>query len=111
MPRAVLTVPIAFLVLAACSQMPGASPSSAPPGSRQFEYRCADGTKFDVLMWPSGDKAKLELDGIMYELKPARSGSGAKFSDGTTTYWSKGRDATIERGGKVVHRDCRTNDL
>ena len=106
---AVRTAALVFS-LAACSQMPGATPSSIPPGSRQLEYKCSDGTRFDVLMAPAGDKAKLELSGVLYELKQVRSGSGAKFSDGTTSYWSKGRDAMIERSGKVVHRDCRTNE-
>lgn len=100
----------AVLGLAACSQMPDAPPSSIPPGSRQYEYTCADGTRFGVLMWPSGDRARLELGGVLYELKQVRSGSGARFSDGTTVYWSKGREATIERSGRVIHRDCRTED-
>ena len=99
------------LLLVACSDLPFASKSSIPPGSKRFEYKCPDGASFDVLMSPTGDKAKLELEGVMYELKQVRSGSGARFSDGTTTYWSKGREAIIERGGKVVHGDCKTNDL
>jgi membrane-bound inhibitor of C-type lysozyme len=106
LPTAVLAV----LSLTACSQMPGTSSSSIPPGSRQFEYKCADGTRFDVLLAPSGDRAKLELGGVLYDLKQVRTASGAKFSDGTTSYWSKGRDATIERSGRVLHRDCRTDD-
>jgi membrane-bound inhibitor of C-type lysozyme len=96
------------LALVACSDLPLSSKSSAPPGSKRFEYKCADGTRFDVLMYPAGDQVKLELGGVMYELKQVRTASGAKFSDGTTSYWSKGRDATIERGGKVMHRDCAT---
>lgn len=107
---AVRAASLAIVALTACSQMPGATHSSIPPGSRQFEYKCTDGTRFDVLMAPTGDKVKLELGGVLYELKQVRSASGAKFSDGTTSYWSKGRDATIERGGKVVHRDCKTNE-
>ncbi len=53
----------ACLGLAACSsQMPMTdAPSSIPSGSRQYEYRCADGTRFDVLTWPTGDRARLEL--------------------------------------------------
>jgi membrane-bound inhibitor of C-type lysozyme len=111
MRDAVLAASFVAVALTACSQMPGATGSSIPPGSRQFEYKCADGTRFDVLMAPAGDKAKLDLRGVLYELKQVRSASGAKFSDGTMTYWSKGRDATIERAGKTLHRDCRTNDL
>ena len=96
------------LALAACGcgQVPATSSSTAAPGSKHFEYQCPDGTRFDVLLAPSGDKVKVDLGGILYELKQVRSASGAKFSDGTTSYWSKGRDATIERSGKVVHRDC-----
>jgi membrane-bound inhibitor of C-type lysozyme len=101
---------LATLGLVACSQMPGTTSSSIPPGSRHFSYKCADGSRFGVLIAPAGDRAKLELGGVLYELKQVRSASGAKFSDGTTSYWSKGRDATIERNGKIVHRDCVTND-
>jgi len=110
MTTAMRAATLAALSLAACSQMPSTSLTAAPPGSRHLEYRCPGGTKFDVLLWPSGDKAKLELGGVLYELKQVRSASGARFSDGTTTYWSKGREATIERNGKIVYRDCRTND-
>ena len=110
MPLAVRAAALAVLMLAGCSQMPGTTPSSIPPGSRQLQYKCADGTRFDVLMAPAGERAKLELGGVLYDLKQVPSGSGAKFSDGTTTYWSKGRDATIERSGKTVRRDCRTNN-
>jgi len=101
---------VAALAAAACSQVPATSSSSVPPGSRHLEYKCPNGTQFDVLMAPAGDKVKLELGGILYELKAVRSGSGAKFSDGTTSYWSKGKDATIERAGKIVHRDCTTRN-
>jgi membrane-bound inhibitor of C-type lysozyme len=104
----VRAIPLATLAAAACGQMSG--PASIPPGSRHFAYQCTDGTRFGVLMGPAGDQAKLELGGVVYELKQIRSASGAKFSDGTTIFWSKGREATIERGGKVVHRDCKTSD-
>jgi membrane-bound inhibitor of C-type lysozyme len=110
MPLAVRTATVAVLMLAGCSQMPGTTASSIPPGSRQLEYKCADGTRFDVLLAPAGDRAKLELSGVLYDLKQVQSASGAKFSDGTTTYWSKGRDATIERSGKTVRRECRTSN-
>ena len=105
-----LATALAALAATSCGQLPATSSSAAPPGSKQFEYKCPDGTRFDVLVAPSGDKVKLELGGILYELKQVRSASGAKFSDGTTSYWSQGRDATIERSGKVVHRDCTSSN-
>jgi membrane-bound inhibitor of C-type lysozyme len=107
---AMRAVAATLLALTACSQMPESAPSSIPAGSRQFLYKCGDGTRFDVLIWPAGDRARLQLGGIPYELKQVRSASGARFSDGTTSYWSKGRSATIERNGRVLHRDCTTND-
>lgn len=103
-------ISVAALGFAACSDMPAAPKSSVPPGSRQFEYKCPDGTRFDILMTPAADKVKLELGGVMYELKQVRTASGARYSDGTTSYWSKGKEATIERGSKVVHRACTTRD-
>lgn len=104
------TLIIMALAVSACSELPTASRSAVPPGSQQLAYKCPDGTRFDVLVAPAADKVKLELGGVMYELKQVRSGSGAKYSDGTLSYWSKGKEALIERGKKVVHRDCKTND-
>lgn len=103
-------ISVAALALAACSDMPAAPKSLVPPGSKQLEYKCPDGTRFDILMTPAADKVKLELGGVMYELKQVRTASGAKYSDGTTSFWSKGKEAMIERGGKVVHRECTTRD-
>jgi membrane-bound inhibitor of C-type lysozyme len=100
---------LAAVAVNGCSQL-APSASSAPPGSKHIEYKCPDGTRLDVLIAPGGDKVKLELGGFLYELGSMRSASGAKFSDGTTSYWSKGRDARIERSGKVLHRDCKTSN-
>jgi membrane-bound inhibitor of C-type lysozyme len=100
---------LAAVAVNGCSQL-APSASSAQPGSKRIEYRCPNGTRFNVLVAPGGGKAKLELGGILYELGSVGSASGAKFSDGTTSYWSKGRDARIERSGKVLHRDCKTSN-
>lgn len=41
-------------------------------------------------------------------LPPAVSRSGAKYSDGVLTFWSKGEEALLEARGES-HRECRNN--
>ena len=40
-------------------------------------------------------------------LPHVRSGSGAKYGEGTTTFWSRGEEAFLERGSETV--DCVIN--
>jgi para-nitrobenzyl esterase len=50
-------------------------------------------------MAAAGASVRLEGLGAPVTLPLARSGSGARYSDGRTTYWSKGREAIVERPG------------
>jgi membrane-bound inhibitor of C-type lysozyme len=34
------------------------------------------------------------------------SGSGARYSDGKTTFWNKGRSVLVETNNKIVVQDC-----
>ena len=42
-------------------------------------------------------------------LPQARSGSGARFSDGKVLFWIKGQEAVFD-SGDVVARSCRVTD-
>jgi membrane-bound inhibitor of C-type lysozyme len=39
-------------------------------------------------------------------LPRVESASGAKYSDGTTTFWEKGGEALVEQNGEVVLQGC-----
>jgi membrane-bound inhibitor of C-type lysozyme len=46
------------------------------------------------------------LDGKPLTLTQTVSASGARYSDGTYVFWSKGNGAFVERNDKIVINDC-----
>ena len=48
----------------------------------------------------------MRFDGRDLRLPHVISGSGARYSDGKTTFWNKGRSALVEVDEKVVVQDC-----
>jgi heat shock protein HslJ len=97
-----------WLVLAAvvlvlgCAARPSAAQAPAPGASaRTIGYRCPDQSGFQAAI--AADGAGVTLEGLAsgpVTLTIAPSASGARYSDGTTTFWSKGADATLERPGE-----------
>jgi putative lipoprotein len=77
--------------------------AAAPPGTRVLAYDCA-GFAFRVEV--SRERARLLLPGRSVTLPAAPSASGAKYSDGSTTFWSKGDEASLRVDG-VEHGGCR----
>ena len=78
--------------------------SAAPPaGVRMFAYDCG-GFAFRVEV--AKERALLFLPGRTVTLPAAPSASGAKYSDGSTTFWSKGDDASLAVDGEE-HIECR----
>jgi putative lipoprotein len=78
------------------SKRAGDSHTGGPgrPG-QTYVYECEDGTQFTARV--EGDKAWLFLRSGTLSLPHVEAASGAKFSDGMTTYWSKGESAMLER--------------
>jgi heat shock protein HslJ len=98
---------VTALVVLGCA--PGVSTHSAPPlrtAARTIGYLCPDRSGFQVAM--PADGASVRIDGLAsgpVTLPIAPSGSGARYSDGTTTFWSKGAEAMLERPGETP-RTC-----
>ncbi|MDO9509318.1 MAG: MliC family protein [Thermovirgaceae bacterium] len=69
------------------------------PGSNIFKYDFF-GLRFEVRFVEGG--AILYLPDGPLELPQAVSGSGARFTDGETTFWIKGDNACMEINGSVV---------
>jgi membrane-bound inhibitor of C-type lysozyme len=89
--------------LAACAR-PGAPPVA--DGERApITYACAAGVEVRALY--SGDSVVVTFPGGKVGLLPhVVSGSGARYSDGTTTWWTKGDSAFAMTGDSVTIRDC-----
>lgn len=66
---------------------------------RSFVYRCQDGTQLTAT-FVGMKSARLQIGGRTLVLPIGRSGSGSRYVKGDTTFWIKGREATLERGRK-----------
>lgn len=81
--------------------------SRVDPGpAKTFVYECGDGKVFTVRV--ESESAWLFLPQGSKRLPSVPSGSGAKFGDGSATYWSKGEEALLELEGKI-YRGCVNN--
>jgi putative lipoprotein len=77
--------------------------AGSPAGPRVFAYDC-DGLAFRAEV--AGERALVFLPGRTVALAHVPSASGAKYSDGNVTFWSKGEEASLEVDG-AVHAGCR----
>ncbi|UCH47630.1 MAG: MliC family protein [Betaproteobacteria bacterium] len=75
------------------------------PGAT-YVYECGDQSVFTARI--EGEKAWLFLRSGTISLPHVEAASGAKYSDGTTTYWSKGESAMLERPGHP-RTECKNN--
>jgi membrane-bound inhibitor of C-type lysozyme len=66
-------------------------------------YDCGNNVRFAVVLAP--DRAEVTFEGRRYSLPAVQAASGARFSDGTTTFWMKGREALLVVGGKS-YQNC-----
>jgi membrane-bound inhibitor of C-type lysozyme len=88
-----------------------------PIGTKQdrssaISYQCEGGKTILVLYQKESDSALVRLPS--QENKPITlphvpSGSGAKYSDGKTTFWEKGGTAFVEVNGKIILQECKAN--
>src|SRR5215510_647333 len=65
-------------------------------------YKCTGGIKLKA-EFTQGDpgSAKVTKGSATWDLPQVRSASGAKYSKGKVTLWTKGSEATFQRNGKT----------
>ncbi len=80
----------------------------APP---RISYTCPEEKSFEVefTQSESDSTALLIWQGTTTPLPQVPSGSGAKYSDGKTTLWTKGNEAFLEVEGEIVLEGCRSD--
>jgi membrane-bound inhibitor of C-type lysozyme len=89
--------------LVACAQ-------AEPPAPREIAFTCADGETI-VASFPAGGEAVvLDIEGERVELPRVYAATGAEYSDGSTTFYTTGSGATLERDGKT-HADCVSSQV
>ena len=72
-------------------------------------YQCSPSEKIVVKTVAGSQPQTLEVtlpDGRTVTLPQDQSASGAKYSNGSVTFWSKGNTALVEEGGELKWRDC-----
>lgn len=101
-----LTVPLlAAGVAAGCATAPDRSAAQSPRAV--FAYDCDDGSEIVAQHRPQTGDVWVFLPGVSKPLPAVPSASGARYSDGTVTFWSKGAEALVEVGGRTLR--CREN--
>ncbi|HET7023648.1 MAG TPA: MliC family protein [Gemmatimonadales bacterium] len=76
------------------------------PPSPQFVFVCPAGDTVRVQFLNDSAAVLLPRDATPHLLPRAISGSGARYSDGTLTFWNKGDSAFVMRGDSIVIQDC-----
>lgn len=84
----------------------GPDSEAAARSGRTYVYECAGANRLTVRV--EGETAWLFLASGTARLPHVRSASGAKFSDGASTYWSKGEQASFVLPGRT-YPGCRNN--
>jgi len=75
------------LVTLAMAAMPGCARMKAEERQEWLTYQCSEGQGFRARVEQGGESAVLQLSGKTMRLPRAVSASGAKYSDGRTTFW------------------------
>jgi membrane-bound inhibitor of C-type lysozyme len=93
---------VVLAVILSCSQ-------ANVEGERKWlTFRCPDGqTVMAQFQLPEDQFVNVRFAGRELRLPHVISGSGARYSDGKTTFWNKGRSVLMEVDDKVVVQDCR----
>jgi membrane-bound inhibitor of C-type lysozyme len=92
---------VVLAVILSCSQ-------ANVEGERKWlTFRCLDGqTVMAQFQLPEDQFVNVHFAGRELRLPHVISGSGARYSDGKTTFWNKGRSVLLEVDDKIVVQDC-----
>lgn len=81
------------------------NPVAAPPVNTGVAYKCKD---LEFIAKFEKEKIQILLPGRNLMLPQVISGSGARYTDGSTTFWSKGNNALFEMNG-VSYQGCKVD--
>jgi len=71
-----------------------------------LNFRCPDGQVVMAQFQPQDQFVNVRFAGRDLRLPHVISGSGARYSDGKTTLWNRGRSVFVEVDDKIVVQDC-----
>ena len=92
---------VALPVTLSCAQ------TNRETDQKWLSFRCPDAqTVMAQFHLPEDQFVNVRFAGRELRLPHVISGSGARYSDGKTTFWNKGNSALMEIDDKVVVQDC-----
>jgi len=92
---------VVFTMMLGCSQ------ANVGPEQKWLSFRCQDGqTVMAQFQLPEDKFVNIRFAGRDLRLPHVIAGSGARYSDGKTTFWNKGRSVLVEVNDKIVVQDC-----
>lgn len=109
---------VAALVAACAGEAPRTESTAAQESSIQEEslvpaaettYASFDCDGVQLLASFKGETVTLDFEGEKVELPRVETGSGAKYSDGETTFWTKAEEAILERPAGAT--DCTVQPI
>jgi len=80
--------------------------SSAEQKDR-WTFTCPDGYEFVAVYSVDGTSVTLEDESRKLNLDIEQSASGARYTNGTAVFWSKGVMARVDYGEGLLHQDCQ----
>lgn len=96
---------LAACLAAACATAPDGA--GEPAARTTFAYDCDDGAEIVVRHRAKTDDVWVFLPGVSKPLPHVPAASGARYSDGSITFWSKGSEALVEIGSRTLR--CTEN--
>ena len=91
---------ISLAVIMSCSQ------ASVEAEQKWLTFLCPDGQPVMAQFQPQDQFVNVRFAGRDLRLPHVISGSGARYSDGKTTLWNRGRSVFVEVDDKIVVQDC-----
>jgi Predicted periplasmic protein len=86
--RAPLRFGVAVALLPALAQEPVPPESHRMPLARKFSYACDGNVTVDVTL--RGERARVVCKDKTYSMTQVKSGSGARYAQGSVVWWNKG---------------------
>jgi membrane-bound inhibitor of C-type lysozyme len=80
------------------------------PETTAVVFECPDGETIEA-SFDTPEEAVVTLPGQEAQTLPiTEAASGARYSDGKTTFWNKGNEAMVEVDGEVVLAGCMAQE-
>lgn len=77
-----------------------------PDNVIEATFVCPDGTELDAVFDNDAQTVTVTLPDGTVTLPQTISGSGARYSDDTITFWNKGDEAMVEVNGEIIFEGC-----